>query len=659
MVGKAKRKEKMQPLDSSTIQNLQTSLHDSSQTFFQEAQNQIFRKYPAIAGGYALKKNPPKFNLLKDTIAGSRIHLSQAIEEMKKAVKNDVLPFIQKNSDLNPDLRKNILKFSPLSDQNSILATNFVDELRTGNKLESFLSYRKRITQFLPSWEKNLYDTQLAGQSQDLIKLDNLNHRLHVSWPLIIDSYIRDFEFFMQFLIGPYHTSSISRQKIQYHKKLQLFCGSDTEFLKDLQHTAVKPYIRSLFAHQLYGFDMDTGDFIFVRTFLEYKKHTIPHQTMMSLCRNLSLLVNSALHIIFRFLKTAPQSPLLDKSPRICEQILLTDLNTTFHTQLENLQIFQKLQHHTPFISNLGRILEVWNSRPVAVQKHISTLIVESRLFCRLFLGDLTNLPFNQKYNSISRITYLALYGLTMEKFVKPFYLVFHGESNIRNLPEIVQVEFCQKYKGGKFHDLFGKLNPSLRNAIAHRNFIEREWIQCNQLTYSLAFILFEMDKKFYPEMEDIMLHGGIGELWYSVFEVPFLRWIPQIKSELGALEKYSQFPILAPLAGTILPLLEYLKQRDSKSLIIHLQATNRKLSTLNSKEIDYFWALLLYFLVSQKITVQSQVFFYLFSVYSRSPSNPYLQAAILGFKILHNHARKNFKKEFQYYTKLQTLLTK
>jgi hypothetical protein len=233
-----------------------------------------------------------------------------------------------------------------------------------------------------------------------------------------------------------------------------------------------------------------------------------------------------------------------------------------------NLDLFR---HHRYY--PLIKSIPILNSHSQAIYTNLQELDpnnIELRSFIYQFKqsGYIFRLISNQHIpemnfclDSVSRITYLTSYSILKERFLKPFIqAILPSSVLIDQLKDYQLLAEAKKYHNGKHFHIFDKMDPDVRNAIAHISYFETfpkfqfgnqsvESIQkCSLNGMMLMNTQCKLDLFLSPPPDDFNFHIAIAEIIYLLFVPSESKPISYWESATRRLSKNPDFIFLEGL---------------------------------------------------------------------------------------------------------------
>jgi hypothetical protein len=270
---------------------------------------------------------------------------------------------------------------------------------------------------------------------------------------------------------------------------------------------------------------------------------------------------------------------------------LLTSQEFIFHPK--NFQEHDTLNDFLTQNLIIPKIYSIWHDYDDITLKNLLILLQESIWMCSLFLGK--QIPIHFTWMAVNRTVFLSLYYLEFQKFVNPFYQLFASDSESRKILDSEKVEFCINWDDGRFSALFKLFDYDFRNKIAHRNYNPKEKGKSFRFMVAQMKTFYQIEREFFPNIERVPLEGGIGELWYFWFSIPYYEWKNTVFQKMETLTEFSDFPAINEVNCTIFAVCSYIESQNGKEYALKLVKINQNLDKMEKNERNYFWCLILY----------------------------------------------------------------
>lgn len=646
-----KKKNPLTPNEIQQVKMLPKIMHETLFNLYKIVQHYYFTSYPQIGFAFEIFSDPIKSQKLGFVPNFSRIYMHYQINNIIPKMQKEMKKMVVNNP--NFPFANHIMSRLPGIESSSIYATKFKQFLGNQQKLNQFILKRKEISKRYPYWEKTLSDSFLRVMNNPLNLIQKHNNLIKIEWSIAIDSYIHDFELIIQYFIDLLIPDLLKKKIDSYSKKIHFFFQDDTKLINKYQHTIIKPYFRTLLAHQWYYYDYIKEEFVFLRK-IENQEHpkTLSIKECIDLCRNINILVNC---LILLYLQEYDK----DDFTRNIKSEFTNQFNQMYDiyskTNLMKHPIYQELSKIKGITIDFQKTHNIWNQMVESDKLHLYSLITDSFIMFQTYNGVSKPKP-DFIMNAAFRTIYLANYYLTYKKLLQPLYEIFNPLSPQHHIPESKIFEFCDTLNDGKFKELYSDLNVDNRNAIAHRNPEIHQNHSFNVLLSKNMAYRMALETILEPEKKNLGLSYGIGELWYNLFEPVDKRWNDSIKREIHYLKKYPEYKNLQIVFSLLYTLVD-LQYIDVDNILSQkLETINNKMKSWNEQEIDHFWISILYWIEKQNLKNKYEIFNLLSTKIQSHPStlNPYRE--FLAYQIMFAYQKHNYHEVKKFINKLVKL---
>jgi len=414
----------------------------------------------------------------------------------------DLLKYQKLSKSLYEDLKKDNLRDAVLENQKN-------DELRTHLWSTTIINMSNHLT-FNP---------------QKLVEVIDGN-KLGISWPILVYSYIRDFELFFRFVVDPIigYDPLNTIDKKNYVERFREFCETPEKmrFYSETLKLVLKSSVRSRLAHQQYYVKVSTQEIILFKddNFPQGRDKVIKFNELLELTAKLNSLLWSALILVINKMDDTS-----DDKIREIQQITYSSDFPEILSELQNeLQLLPKFN-----LSILKSFLKDYCEKHPHSSTYLPDPIIESFNYHLLvYKGIEPNL--RELMEIQARSQYLVAYALLEEKYLKPIAKAIKPQIHLGYVKDGDLLDIVKNYKSSKYEELFRVFNPKVRNAIAHvdyymkntfSHFLDKETQSLKPLGIDFldAFKVFsDLDDVFNISKEEVALLMGISKFLNNVY---------------------------------------------------------------------------------------------------------------------------------------------
>ena len=460
-MGSSLKKKKV--LTPEKITKLEKELDEYTKGIVSRALNSFYREFPRIASAvYNILNNTEngKFaeKWLKEELDSFELlGILESWEEMDKG-----LEFLKEK--LRVDFDIDTEKMFPVKYQEIWnLGKKLRETLENDGLLDKVLQIQKIGKERDFNWMSTLrfinsiflFDGKIWNDERTVCKFP---------WPIVVDSYIRDFEIFLNHIIRPILYQS-SRSNNSYNDDLKLFFDSNKKLLAQIQSNFLKPWLRSKLAHHQYYVDPQRN-IIFFFDHDESNPDEVKELTFNAFLRmtiDLNLFLWSIFVIIFTNKK--------DEKDSLESSILLESHLTKFASNYSLTEGLKRVDYLEPKSFSEQEMSNLIFSK---LMKDKSPYVLKESIIFYQIHFERKNPDHRFLYWVFSKIAYLVSHSEMMDRFVRPLALALKPKYNFRTSePNLLSVVL--KYRDGEFNDLFKWINVDVRKALAHYSYEKDE----------------------------------------------------------------------------------------------------------------------------------------------------------------------------------------
>ena len=629
-----KKREIKEPLDK-MLKRLTTKNENNIQQFFTE----FFKIYPLIEQCYQIMTpHNPSYQKMPNSMPGNHLARVNTMDKMGEWF-NEMDLMFDKILDNLPEEEANfrgaIRESKTFRPKENL--KKWIDSLQEDGLLENFVNIRSQNKIKSEIWVGSLHS--LSNLHRDPVKKTS-DGKINVTWPILVESYIRDFEMIFQFLFRPLLQENGGFTN-EYASDLKNFCKGVPQLHQELSKFIIKPYVRSLFAHQLYYYDYVKDKLIFFKINAEsiedYKELTL--KEIKDLVFNINL-------FFWVFLLIAVEG----SADKYKMHTIFEKLTNNQIEILQNHELYNKIKG-IPLLKNNKQTLYdlLFPSNEITprmqfflYQTHQSGYILRMQL--------LKNIPpFEFGYDSVSRMSYLMGYAIMMERFLKPFMQANHPDLNIENLKDYQFIQEIRTYRNGEHFWILDGMDSEIRNSIAHISFFEKfpnfnygkKKLKTNftdihsgqTLLYYQGILEMILD----PTLKDLQLYITIAELLYQLLHKDSDKTTKYWEMAADTLSKYAHFKQIASICllyCSFLISIQDPSKTQSKEIIEHINTAHTFVQN-NEEHLSFVWDWIIK-QIFEFNPVQNEYWVKLIFTHFRTiPNNPDMKQYINDFKRL------------------------
>ena len=297
---------------------------------------------------------------------------------------------------------------------------------------------------------------------------DQMTDMYHLPWPLLTDSYNRDFELFFKLIIRPIlYDDKNPRNFNSYSDDLKNFFNSQPGFHDEICRIVI-PKFRSKFTHFEYYFNiLENNKLIFFHH--RDDELNLSEQYELSvfakLTEKMNLLLWTVIAVIYKKLnKSFKDLKILNLDDSKLDKLLS---NKELVNNIEKNDFVKNQFEKTKLtISELDDLFFTDN------ESQCPQPLVESSQILNTFLTK--NIIDDQTiFWMIDKALYLLTHEVVFERFLKPFCLSMNNKLNYYS-KNIELLDEFNKYKDGKYRELFSIFDIDMRNALAHMKYYSK-----------------------------------------------------------------------------------------------------------------------------------------------------------------------------------------
>lgn len=419
------------------------------------------------------------------------------------------------------------------------------------------------------------YDTKFWDESSD---------KFYMPWPVVLDSYVRDFELYFKYIIRPVLYSNNNKCK-SYHEDMEVFFKEDIKFLSLIRKEFMKPWLRSKLIHNQYYIIPEKE---VIRFFDSEEDEEIERELKFSdltyMMGELNVFLWMSLAVIYKAQKVK-LSPIIETL--IGPQIEFFHTKEQYMTELKTLAKFK------------SRVLtRTLNELNINLPKPFYESIHHLKILSEKIDGH---------YSTISwiffKVMFLISYSVMIEKYVQPIASTLNPNLDKLATDEEM-LDIIANYRKGEFNYLFKWVDFELRNALAHYSYdsekdskiyyINREG---KKIEIILGFmngnriIINELDPVFDPELIadelDKKIVEAIIHLFYKhdMFQVP--EFYINLSNELLKNKKYHLLGIISMIAAGFF----FINRNDLMNAKVVFADANKESKKLVDSDLEVVWS--------------------------------------------------------------------
>jgi hypothetical protein len=406
------------------------------------------------------------------------------------------------------------------------LSKRLYEDLKNDNLLDKVIEYQKNDKIRTHLWSATIINmsSNLAFYPNQLIEVID-GKKLGISWPILVYSYIRDFELFFRFVVDPIveYDPLNSTNKKNYIERFREFCEAPQKkrIFTETLRSVLKSRIRSRLAHQQYFVKVSTQEIILFKdeNFPQGKDKIITFDELLNLTTNLNSFFWSVFFLVINEMDDNTDHKIVEM-----QTIYHLSEGLDIQSRLQDFQLLPKFD-----LSKIKSFLEGYCEEHPYSSSYLPDPIIESfNYHLILFKGIKPNLY--ELMDIQARSQYLVGYALLEEKYLKPIAKALKPQIHLGHVKDRELLDIVRNYKESKYEELFRVFNPDVRNAIAHVDYYMKDFIshyldKGSQtmkpigIGFLNAFQIYsDLDDVFNMSKEQVALLMGIAKFLNNIY---------------------------------------------------------------------------------------------------------------------------------------------
>lgn len=546
-------------------------------------------------------------------------------EEFESKTKIDIFDFFPMNKARNILLAKEL--------KQALIDDGYFDSVKEKQKLASDRTTKWLLTLAHAGSFSN-FDVKFWDETKEIY---------YMPWPVVLDSYVRDFELYFKYIIRPVLYEDNEKFK-SYHDDLEEFFMEDKQLLSSIRKEFMKPWLRNKLVHNQYYiipkenkirfFDHEDDD--------EETEKEISFSDFSYMLGELNVFLWMSITVIYKIQR-------IELSPIMRE--LVGPYFDFFITKEQYIPELKSLEVFTDKV--LVKTLE-------EINYNLTKPIYESIHFLKI-LSEKIDGEYSIITWMFQKVMFLIAYSIMISKYVHPIATTL--KPNLHKFASDEEMlNVIAKYRDGKFYYLFKWVDVELRNVLAHYSYdidenskayyINRKGEETEiilGLINGNQIIINELDPIFDPDITGDEFDSKVVKAFVHVFYKQEKFEKPEFYIELGnELMRKKKYQIIGIILLIIAGFL-FVANKDSKNAKRILEKASKESNQILDSELDMIWSWVfnrydIFLQSSQKEGLD--LFFKEFRNY------PIDKFTIL-FKIIYLYERGERNKANEFYTKM------
>jgi len=579
-------KEKMPKLEKEVMQIVNTIVENFLKKFYHENQrirNAVFNLLEQSNGRFVdpfLGEEINSFEL--KSIFGKWKEMDKMYEEIQEMISDDLMKLDIDKEKLFP------IKYTEIWE----LGDNLRKCLEEDGILDVVIKKQQANEIRAMHWMASVRFINSIFISKPLI-WDKDKKTCHIPWPILIDSYIRDFELYMKYVIRPYLYEKDEKHK-SYNEDLEKFFASNNEFHGIIRKNIMKPWLRSRLAHHQYCINNEEKKVIFFKHDEDDKESTkeLLIDDLLKLSINMNFFLWVTLFILYEKEYEIDDNESKFFNANRKEKLFSKYL---FIKDIENIcDQIRKNHHLNPKLKLLFNNYNIQNKFPFVFR--------ESRTFYLVHF-ERQDANMNYFYWVLSKIAFLVAHSVMMDRFIKPIAVSLKKKLTYRSKEKDL-LKVVMKYHEGEYKDIFNWVDIELRNNLAHytyeidennrhyylNNKEERIYFTISPIS-KLHLIFDRLEVAFNTKYEeDLYDYGIVKIILLLIYRDEDLKTIEFYKEAIDVISNEDKFRFLFAMCNFVIYFLHIEKEELNQANEI-LKEIAEFFAKLTDVEIEFLWA--------------------------------------------------------------------